>query len=91
MVDKAARRVVETVGHSTMFDQPGAFMKTQTLIISFVLTAVGAVFAQSAMADSTATPRVDRREARQQERISQGVASGQLTPKETAHLQAASA
>lgn len=63
-------------------------MKTQTLIISLVLTAAGAVFAQSAMAASTATPRVDRREARQHQRINQGTASGQLTPKETAHLQA---
>lgn len=64
-------------------------MKTQTLIISLVLTAAGAVFAQSAMAASTATPRVDRREAHQQERINQGAASGRLTPKETARLQAA--
>ena len=35
---------------------------------------------------STATPRVDRREARQHARIRQGVASGRLTPGETARL-----
>jgi hypothetical protein len=35
----------------------------------------------------TATPRVDRREVRQQQRIRQGVRSGQLTPHETARLE----
>ena len=35
----------------------------------------------------TATPRVDRREVRQQMRISHGVQSGQLTPRETARLE----
>ena len=34
-----------------------------------------------------ATPRVDAREARQQERIAQGAASGALTPHERHHLQ----
>ena len=33
------------------------------------------------------TPRVDRRENRQQKRIAQGVNSGQLTPKETVKLE----
>ena len=37
---------------------------------------------------STATPRVDRREARQHARIQQGVRSGQLTPGEAARLRA---
>ncbi len=52
-------------------------MNKPMLILSLLLTATGAVFAQDA---STATPRVDRREAHQQQRIDQGVASGQLTP-----------
>ncbi|HXD43368.1 MAG TPA: hypothetical protein VN649_22575 [Ramlibacter sp.] len=63
-------------------------MKKQSLIIAFALVAAGAAFAQSVPADPTATPRIDRREARQQKRIDQGVASGQLTPRETARLEA---
>jgi hypothetical protein len=35
-----------------------------------------------------ATPRVDRREARQHARIQQGVRSGELTPREAARLRA---
>src|SRR3569833_2613000 len=33
------------------------------------------------------TPRVDQRQANQEARIQQGVQSGQLTPKEAAHLE----
>lgn len=40
-----------------------------------------------AFAQGTTTPRVDKREANQQKRIDQGVASGQLTPRETARLE----
>jgi hypothetical protein len=39
-------------------------------------------------AAGTATPRVSRREARQNARIQQGVASGQFTPREAARLYA---
>jgi hypothetical protein len=56
-------------------------MKKQSLVIILALAATTAAFA-------TATPRIDRREARQQQRIDQGVNSGQLTPKETARLEA---
>ena len=55
-----------------------------------VLAAVMASFAATAMA-GTATPRIDRREARQQHRITQGVRSGALTPRETARLDAGQA
>ncbi len=57
----------------------------RTLTIA-VLAAVMASFAVIAHAQD-ATPRIDRREARQQHRIAQGVKSGELTPKETAHLE----
>lgn len=63
-------------------------MKRTFMIV--VLAAVMASFAGIAMA-GTATPRIDRREARQQHRIHQGVKSGALTPRETAHLQAGQA
>lgn len=39
----------------------------------------------------TATPRVERREARQQARIAQGVKSGELTPRETMRAEAGQA
>jgi hypothetical protein len=35
----------------------------------------------------TATPKVTKRQVNQQERIGQGVNSGELTPRETAHLE----
>lgn len=56
-------------------------MKAKTLIVSLALAVGGAALAQ------TATPNLDKREAKQQARIDQGVASGQLTPKEAARLQ----
>ncbi|MBV1694449.1 MAG: hypothetical protein KGP27_08325 [Hyphomicrobiales bacterium] len=40
-----------------------------------------------AAAAQTATPGIDARQANQQNRISQGVASGQLTPRETQQLE----
>lgn len=42
---------------------------------------------QAASATGTNTPRVDRREARQQRRIQQGARSGELTPRETRRLE----
>ena len=40
----------------------------------------------SALAQSNETPNLDKREVRQQQRITRGVQSGQLTPSETANL-----
>jgi hypothetical protein len=62
-------------------------MKTFTLIATAVL-ALGTVAAsaQDAAAPGTATPRIDQRQANQDKRIDQGVASGQLTPRETRRL-----
>jgi hypothetical protein len=39
------------------------------------------------LAAQTSTPRIDQREVNQQQRIEQGINSGQLTPKETAKLE----
>jgi hypothetical protein len=50
-----------------------------------LLAALFAALALPVMAQNT--PRVDQREANQEARIQQGVASGQLTPKETAKLE----
>jgi hypothetical protein len=52
-------------------------------------TLLAAVIAAIALpvAAQTATPRVDQRQANQDARIQQGVASGELTAKETAKLE----
>ncbi len=52
---------------------------------SRLLIAVLAVVALPGVAQ-TSTPKVDQRQANQQQRIDQGVASGQLTDKEAARL-----
>ena len=67
-------------------------MKIHTLIAALALTVGGAAFAQAPTApvapkDPTATPRIDQRQVEQEKRIQQGVASGALTPKETAKLE----
>lgn len=54
----------------------------RTLFLTATFAAAGSTFAQPA------TPRVDQREAHQQQRMAQGVASGQLTPRETQRLEA---
>ena len=53
---------------------------------SSLLIAVLAVFALPVLAQ-TNTPKVDQRQANQQQRIDQGVQSGQLTGKEAAGLE----
>lgn len=58
-------------------------MKFHTLAAAITLSLAGAAFAQ---ATAPNTPRVDRREAKQEQRITQGVASGSLTRKEANHL-----
>ena len=57
-------------------------MKTIHAIAATLALAFGAgAFAQ------TATPKLDQRQANQEKRIEQGVASGQLTPRETTRLE----
>ncbi len=53
-----------------------------------ILTLAAAMFTASLAAAGTATPRIDRREARQHVRIHQGVHSGQLTRGEARSLRA---
>ena len=57
-------------------------LKTLTVAVTLAVASLGA-FAQAA---SAATPRVDQREANQQQRIAAGAASGALTAKETNRL-----
>ena len=50
-------------------------------------TMVRMILVVSALSSVGMAAEVDRREARQQERIGEGVESGQLTPRETARLE----
>lgn len=56
-------------------------------LISVMLTSIVALPLLAQAADNTVTPRLDRREARQEARINQGVASGELTAHEANNLQ----
>jgi len=58
--------------------------RTLSILAAAALTTC---LAGGAFADTTATPRVHRRQVRQQERIAQGAKSGELTPRETARLE----
>lgn len=61
---------------------------TLALVSGLMALTTASAFAQSAApASPTATPRVDQREANQQQRIANGAASGQLTAKETQRLE----
>ena len=61
-------------------------MLSKTLLTAFAIIFAGAVSAQ-APANPVATPKIDQRQNNQQQRIYQGVASGQLTQKETENLE----
>jgi hypothetical protein len=52
-----------------------------------VKTIVKVIVVVSTLSSLAMAAEVDRREARQQGRIAEGVESGQLTPGETAHLE----
>jgi uncharacterized membrane protein YebE (DUF533 family) len=60
-------------------------MTFKALISVLALVASGAVFAQ---ASAPATPVLDQKQANQQQRIDQGVASGQLNKREARRLKA---
>jgi uncharacterized membrane protein YebE (DUF533 family) len=62
-------------------------MKTFSRIALIAAIVIQAGFVSSVHAQGTNTAHADQRQARQQERIQQGVASGQLTPRETQNLQ----
>ncbi|HEV2105362.1 MAG TPA: hypothetical protein VGU27_06485 [Candidatus Eisenbacteria bacterium] len=60
----------------------------KSLRVLFAIAALAALTATVAAADSDSTPRVERREARQDARIRQGVRSGELTRGEATRLRA---
>ena len=64
-------------------------MKTLHFVAAAMLTLAGAAAsAQTAASAAGAnTPRIDQRQANQEQRIDQGIASGALTPRETRRLE----
>ena len=64
-------------------------MKFHTLLAAVAFTLGGAAFAQAPVAPvgPLATPKIDQRQANQQQRIHSGVASGQLTRRGASRLQ----
>lgn len=64
-------------------------MKIRTFVTVLTLAFGSAAFAQAPAVpkDPMATPRIDQRQANQEKRIEQGVASGQLTPREANRLE----
>ena len=60
--------------------------KLRTLTAAVLAFAAAGAFAQAASAPA-ATPRVDQRQANQEKRIDQGIASGELNQRETRRLQ----
>ncbi|MBR7783253.1 hypothetical protein [Undibacterium luofuense] len=55
--------------------------------LRIVLITLASLMVAPVFAQNTETPRIDKREARQQQRIAQGVKTGELTAKETANLE----
>ncbi len=68
---------------STMFST----LSCATAFATLALAGLGGA-AQAQTAGPAATPRVDQRQAQQERRIDQGVASGQLTRREAGRLEA---
>ncbi len=63
-------------------------MKPVVLAAILALTPSAALFAQTTTpAPATPPPTINQRKVDQQDRIAQGVKSGQLTPRETGHLE----
>ena len=58
-------------------------MQRNLLIAAILATA----FAAPAFAQNTATPKIDQRQENQQNRIANGIKSGELTAKETQNLE----
>lgn len=58
-------------------------MKIKYLVATLLVSAL----ALPALAQTTSTPRIDQRQANQQQRIDQGVQSGALTDREAARLE----
>jgi hypothetical protein len=61
------------------------FMKKKLFISAFIISFLLIGFASSAQ---TKTPNINERQERQQARIARGVKTGQLTARETEHLEA---
>jgi hypothetical protein len=72
---------IKSTGHT--------IMKINHLFAAVALTLIGAVASAqtAAFAPGANTPRIDKRQANQERRIDQGIASGALTKRETRRLE----
>ncbi|WP_141211440.1 hypothetical protein [Rhodoferax sp. TH121] len=64
-------------------------MKLHVLLAGLVIATTGVAFAQTAtptQKDPLATPKIDQRNANQDKRVEQGIASGELTQREVRRL-----
>jgi len=61
-------------------------LKTLLAGLALAVTCAGAFAQAAAPAGAAATPGIDKRQANQEKRIDQGVASGELTKRETRRL-----
>ena len=77
------RRLARRLRTTSNRGEPHAEAQVSCLGATLAIASIGA-FAQAA---APATPRVDARETKQEARINAGVASGQLTPRETKRLE----
>ncbi|MDP2795432.1 MAG: hypothetical protein Q8O25_15355 [Sulfurisoma sp.] len=62
-------------------------MKIRFAVASLLAALAASVLAQTAAPAAPVTPGVGQRQIKQQQRIGQGVQSGQLTPREAARLE----
>ena len=76
----------------TMNEQNSGFSGKRKIVIGSGIAAAAVIVAAFALpglsiAQTASTPRVDQRQENQEKRIQQGVQSGELTKKETKHLE----
>ena len=60
---------------------------TRLVLAATLILSPAAIFAQSPATTTTPPPTINQRKENQQDRIAQGVKSGQLTAGETSHLE----
>ena len=62
-------------------------IKTLLAALTLAVASAGALAQTAAPAGSASTPGIDKRQANQEKRIDQGIASGELTKRETRRLE----
>lgn len=84
VVEEATEDGIADAGASGVFSTTMKEARMKTIVMT--LTAATMLMSGMAYAQSTETPRIDQRQANQERRIDQGIASGQLNEREAARL-----